>query len=383
MRIGIFPAMVGRRAGGLESYELNLVRALARADQSNEYRIFCLSGEAARLFEVEQENFRFEELWPGVRWISFPLILPVKIREAGLSLLHATFVPPLWGRRDTVFTVHDLGMFTNPEFYHPALRWRMNGLIREGIRGSRLIVCISDAVRDAVRDHFPVSAERLVTVHHGIDPSFRPQRRERIELVVRGYGLRAPYLLFVGQLRPGIKNLLRLLEAFAIFRSAEPDALLVLAGRRPYRGRYPMEGFDEAIERLNLRSAVRELGYVRPEDLPALYGGAEMLVFPSMCEGFGFPVLEAMACGTPVVASGIPALREVSGGAALLVNPHSSEEIAAGIERMFHDRRLRESCRARGLARARRFTWQQAAERTIAVYREASPSLTPSDALTA
>jgi glycosyltransferase involved in cell wall biosynthesis len=383
MRIGIFAAMAGRKAGGLESYELNLVRALANADHKNEYRIFCLSEEAAALFGIRQENFRFEPLWPGVRWISFPFVLPVKVRTAELDLLHATFVPPLWGSPDSVFTVHDLGMFTNPEYYHPALRWRMNGLIKKGIEQSRLVVCISDAIRNAVQDHFSVSATRLLTVHHGLDPWFRPPRFEQIAPVVRRYGLRAPYLIFVGQLRPGIKNLVRLLEAFAAFRRVERDALLVLAGRRPYRGRYPMEGFDETLDRLNLRYAVRELGYVALEDLPALYAGAEMLVFPSLCEGFGFPVLEAMACGTPVVASQIPALQEVSGDAALLVNPYSTDEIADGIFRMFHDRQLRETCRAKGLARARTFTWKQAAEKTIAAYRQASGTLESLQALSA
>lgn len=383
MRIGIFSAMVGRKAAGLESYERSLIRALAKTDRENEYRIFCLTEEAAASFGIQQENFRFEPLWPGVRWISFPLVLPFKVQATALNVLHATFVPPIWGQTDTVCTVHDLGMFTNPEFYHPALRWRMNGLIRKGVRQSRLVLCISDAVRDAVQDYFHVADSRVMTVHHGIDPIYRPQACEHVQTVMRRYGLRSPYLIFVGQLRIGIKNLVRLLEAFAIFRRSEKDAQLVLVGRRPYKGRYPMAGFDETIQRLNLQSAVRELGYVSVEDLPALYSGAEMLVFPSLCEGFGFPVLEAMACGTPVVASQIPALREISGGAALLVDPYSSEDIAAGMERMFYDQQLREKCCSKGLLRARSFTWEKAAEKTLAAYRQASGIPTKAQAISA
>jgi alpha-1,3-rhamnosyl/mannosyltransferase len=370
MRVGIFVAMVGRKAAGLESYEHGLVRGLAELDHENEYRVFCLTEQAAASFGLQQDNVRFEPLRPGIRWISFPLVLPLKVAGAGLDVLHATFVPPPLCRTDAVFTVHDIGMFTNPEFYHPALRWRMNRLIVKGIKDSRLVLCISHAIKDMVREHFGVPDSRLVTVYHGIDPHFRPQPHAQVEAVLHRHGVKPPYIIFVGQLRVGIKNLVRLLEAFAAFRREVRDAQLVLVGRRPYRARYPMAGLDETIQRLHLQPAVRELGYVTIDDLPALYAGAEMLAFPSLCEGFGFPVLEAMACGTPAVVSNIPALAEVSGGAALLVDPYSSEDIAAGMYRMFHDRQLRDSCRAKGLVRARSFTWRKTAEGVLAAYKQ-------------
>lgn len=372
MRIGIFVAMVGRKAAGLESYEYGLVRGLAEIDKENEYRIFCLSEEAAASFRIDQPNFQLWPLWPGVRWISFPFVLPAKVAAAQLDVLHATFVPPIHCRTETVFTVHDIGMFTNPEFYHPALRWRMNRLIVNGIKKARVVVCISDAVKDLVRDHFKVPETRLTTVHHGLDPHFRPQSPEIVDAVLRKYGLRKPYVLFVGQLRVGIKNLVRLVEAFALFRRQVPEAKLVLVGRRPYRARYPMKGLDEAIHRLNLTDSVHELGYVSFKDLPAIYTGAEMLSFPSLCEGFGFPVLEAMACGTPAVISNLPALKEVSGGSAVVVDPLVAEDIAAGMYRIFTDSRLRESNISKGLVRVRNFTWRNTAEGVLSAYQQAS-----------
>jgi len=260
-------------------------------------------------------------------------------------------------------------MFTNPEFYHPALRWRMNHLIRSGIRRSKMVICVSNAIRELVREQFHVPEERLTTVHHGISPHLWPWSLQESEIVLKKYKLRKPYLLFVGQLREGIKNLSRLVQAFHLYRSTgNPEMQLVLAGRRPYRARYPAAGLDATIYQLGIAHHVSEIGYVHDDDLPAVYSQAEMLVFPSLCEGFGFPVLEAMACGTPVLASRIDTLREIAGGAAWLVDPMSIEEIADGISRLTTDPAIRADLRLHGLKRAAEFSWQRAARETLVAY---------------
>lgn len=369
MRFGILIGMVGRAAGGLESYEYGLVNSLAALDHDNEYDMFCLNRRALDAFPTARPNFRYHALWPENRWISFPLTLPLALLSKRVETLHATFVKPPICPVPTVFTVHDLGMFTNPEFYHAALRLRMNWLIRAGIRHSRMVICVSNTIRNLVREEFGVPEERLTTVYHGISPRYRPLPPEEARPVIEKYKLRRPYLLFVGQLREGIKNLSRLVQAFFQFREAgHPEVELVLAGRRPYQARYPAAGLDATIKELGIGAHVRELGYVPDEDLPALYGQAEMLVFPSLCEGFGFPVLEAMACGTPVVASSIDTLQEISAGAAVLVNPESADDIAAGIHRVAADANLRDELRQKGLARASEFSWLRAARETLACY---------------
>jgi len=363
--------MVGRKAGGLESYEFGLINALHKLDCENQYHLFCLSSESVSSLSSRTSNFHCHALWPGNRWISLPLTLPIAAK-ARVDLLHATFVRPPFSPVSTVFSVHDLGMFTNPEFYHPALRWRMNHLIRSGIRRSRMVICVSNTIRELVREEFRVPDERLTTVYHGISPRFRPLPLKQTDPIIRKHDLRRPFFLFVGQLREGIKNLSRLVKAFHLYRGrGNPEVQLVLAGRRPHQGRYPADGLDATIRDLGLEPHVRELGYIEDDDLPALYGRAEMLVFPSLCEGFGFPVLEAMACGTPVLSSNIDTLREISGGAAWLVDPTSVEEIAHGMSHLSSDSGIRSELRIRGFARAASFTWERAARETLAVYRQA------------
>jgi glycosyltransferase involved in cell wall biosynthesis len=348
--------MVGRKAGGLESYEVGLINALAELDSENQYHLFCLSSESVSSLPSRAPNFSCHSLWPGNRWISLPVTLPIAAKTR-VDLLHATFVRPPFCPVSTVFSVHDLGMFTNPEFYHPALRWRMNQLIRSGIRRSKMVICVSNTIRELVREEFRVPDERLMTVYHGVSSRFRPLSVEQTEPVIRKYDLRRPYFLFVGQLREGIKNLTRLVKAFHLYRSrGNPEIQLVLAGRRPYQARYPAAGLDATIRDLGLAAQVRELGYIDDNDLPALYGRAEILAFPSLCEGFGFPVLEAMACGTPVLTSNTDTLREISGGAAWTVDPTSIEEIAHGMSHLSSDSAIRTELRAKGFKRAATFT---------------------------
>jgi glycosyltransferase involved in cell wall biosynthesis len=182
------------------------------------------------------------------------------------------------------------------------------------------------------------------------------------------YGIVEPYALFVGQLKAR-KNIARILEAFARFRlESRSELRLVLAGRRDWSS----AGMDEVIDRWKLRGQVIELGHLAHPDLAVLYSGARMLVFPSLWEGFGIPVIEAMACGTPVITSNNSCLPEIAGDAALLVDPYSVEAIAEAIYRLDTDAALRQTLREKGLQRARAFSWRRTAEQTLAAYRVAA-----------
>lgn len=368
MRIGVFAAMAGRQAAGPETYEVSLVRALAEHDRSNEYEVFCLNPEARSAFAVAQDNFRFHVLRPAIRWVSVPLTLPIALMANRVDLLHATFIPPPLSPIGYVFTMHDLTMFHNPEFYSPLIRWRLNRSIGQGLNRSRVILCVSECVRQiGIRD-FGLDPKRLTVVHHGVDPAFYPRSKERsARFLAAQYGIDRPYALFVGQMKAR-KNIIGILQAFERVRAwGDSELCLVLAGRR---GR-TSDGMDEVISRLRLDRHVIELGHVRQEHLPELYSAAEMLIFPSLFEGFGFPVIEAMACGTPVVTSNVSALPEVAGSAALLVDPNSVEEIAAAMARLRGDLELQSTLRTLGLARAREFTWKRAAEQTCLAYQQA------------
>jgi len=370
VRLGIFVIWPGREAGGPETYEHSLVRALAAVDHENEYDVFCLSRKAADSFRLAQDNVRFHVLRPGIRWVSIPVSLPLALLGSRVDLMHMTSVPPPFSPMGYVFTMHSFSTFAHPEFYHPVILWRLNKLILRGLAKARMIVCVSENVRDLIAERFHIAADRLAVAYHGVGHEFRPVPREEAARTVREkYGVADPYMLFVGKLQAG-KNIQRLLQAYHTFRQETRSPLkLLLAGKKTW----PSEGIDETIDRLGLATHVIRLGHLDHDRLPILYSGADMFVFPSLEEGFGIPVIEAMACGVPVITSNLSGLPEVAGDAALLVDPYSVEQLAEAMWKLSADTALRSALRARGFERARQFTWERAARETLAAYRRAAP----------
>lgn len=368
MRIGVFPMIAGRRGGGVETYEVNLIRGLASSAPASRIHVFCLGEQAAAAIGTDYPNIDCQVLWPRQRWISFPLTLPRMIARSDVDLVHATFVPPLRCARPLVVTIHDVCLHTHPELYPSTVRWRYSRLVFQRLRYCDQVICPSRASREVLLRHFPVDGDRVTVVTHGVDPRFRPLDEAARESVLRRYGIESPYLLFSGNLRVGNKNLVRTLTAFHEFRRRHGGSTrLVLTGKRSWFA----NRLDSALDRLHLRDSVIETGWIPPEDLPAIYGGATMLLFASLCEGFGLPALEAMACGTPVITSTTTCMPEVTGDAALLVDPTSVEAIAQAMSRLQEDPTLRDQLRERGLEWARQFTWDRTAKETLQVYSRA------------
>jgi glycosyltransferase involved in cell wall biosynthesis len=214
-------------------------------------------------------------------------------------------------------------------------------------------------------------------VHSGISSDFSPVPSESASEVSSRHGLRGPYILYVGT-RERRKNLLGLVHAFARVAEHHAELDLVLIGARPDVEARAVQGaggwtgreLEEAIETLGLARRVRALGMVPRRDLPALYSAASLFAFPTLYEGFGFPALEAMACGTPVVASNLSAIPEVLSGAALLADPTDPDAFGLAMLAVLEDDTLKEGLRGRGLERARAFTWARAAGETLRVYRQ-------------
>lgn len=357
--------MAGRQASGPETYELNLVREIARRDRENEYCVFCSSRAAVKSFGIQQPNVRFVVLWPPVRWLNIPISLPLSMLHHRLDVLHATMVPPPRSPVEYVFTHHCSSTFVHPEFYPPKMLRRLNFFIKAGLRKARLVLCVSENVRALTAERFNVPPERLAVVYHGVDPAFRPMAADEARRRVQAdFGLAGPYILFVGKIEQR-KNIVRLLEAYHRLREHDPGVRLVLAGRPTWDRRF----LDDAVTRLRLQNAVVELGHLGQEALPPLYCAAEMFVFPSLWEGFGLPVLEAMACGTPVITSNVSSLPEIAGDAAVLVDPNAVDDLAAAMYSLRTDAALRRTLRERGLVRAAAFTWRRTAEQTIDAYR--------------
>lgn len=290
--------------------------------------------------------------------------LPRQLARSGVDVLHApAFIAPAGSPCPIVVSVHDTTYLTMPA--DPAWGWYARAFTLLTVRQAAAIITFSESARRDIADHYRLRAERIVVTPHGVNPRFRPMDRARArEAVARSYGVSRPFLLFVGA-QERRKNVPTLLQALARMRSIQsPTRGLVLVGRRGGASRE----IRRTVHKLGLGDLVSVLGEVPDQALPLLYNAAEVLVLPSLAEGFGLPVLEAMACGTPVIAANTSALPEVAGDAAVLVNPEDAGVLAESIATLLGDGALRESLRERGLHRAGKFTWQRAARETVAVY---------------
>jgi glycosyltransferase involved in cell wall biosynthesis len=310
--------------------------------------------------------------YPAVRAVPLPLSprlltilwqrarLPLHVERftGPLDLLHAPdfVLPPT--RAPGLLTVHDLTFLVHPECFEPRLHRYLARVVPRSLRRARHVLADSHATQRDLTRLLGVPAERISVVYPGVDPRFCPLPANTSEPVRARLELPPAFLLFVGTLEPR-KNLVRLLEALHRLPDAPP---LVLAGRRGWL----YQPVFETIERLNLQTRVHWLDFVADTDLPALYNLAEAFLYPSLYEGFGLPVAEALACGTPVVTSALGSLPEVAGDAAILADPLDSAAIAAGIQHaLTHGAELR----AAGPAQVRQFRWDTAAQNVLASYR--------------
>lgn len=365
MKIGVLVLMAGRSAGGPETYEVRLLRALAKVDRTNEYFIYCTGPEAKTAIGIQQENFVYRVLRPSVRPLSVGLTLPLQMIRDGVRFLHSTFTPPPFSTKDLFYTVHCLSSLKHPEWYEPATAFRLNLLLQRGIRKARHLACVSRYTLDQVHDTFGIPKERMLVSYNGVDEKFQPlDQAKSAARVAAELPFSGDYILYVGKLQAH-KNIVRLLQAYDMFRSAVPDGpKLLLCGRAQGN----VSGIEETLASLRFRSDVIRAGYVPGELLPHLYSGATMFVYPSLWEGFGIPIVEAMASGTPVITSTATCLPEVAGDAALLADPNSTEELAGAMTQIATSPELRRQLRTKGLARAAEFSWEACAMKTIEGY---------------
>ncbi len=283
----------------------------------------------------------------------------------GATLFHATehLLLPL-RRVPTVLTVHDLIFWRYPAHHKRLNRWYLNTTMPLFCRRADAIIAVSKQSKRDVIEAYGIPADKITVVYEAADPRFRPQPPDAVAAVRARYGLPERYVLFVSTIEPR-KNLSRLLAAFERVHAAGLADALVIVGKRGWL----FDAFFADLERSPVRHAVLFPGFVPDADLPAVYAGAQVMAFPSEFEGFGLPVLEAMACGAPVVCSNTSSLPEVAGDAALLVDPLDVSALTDALARVLQDAALREQMRARGLAQAARFSWARAAAETLAVYR--------------
>jgi glycosyltransferase involved in cell wall biosynthesis len=285
------------------------------------------------------------------------------ISAAKPDLFHAPhYVVPLFPPRATVVTIHDLMHLTRPEHRALAKRAYARWMIGRALRLAAKVIAVSESTKKEILAFGPEHNGKVVVIPHGVreeffegeEPNGSARRLPAALSPIPPFKESSPYLLFLGNDKPH-KNLAGLLAAWPRLHAAHPDLSLVLAGVEP--GRAMPEG-------------VKAVGWVPDAEVPSLVARARALVLPSFAEGFGLPVLEAQAAGTPVACSDLPALREAAGDAAVFFDPHDVESMAAGIEKILRDEELRKELRENGRARAKEFSWRRAAERTSKVYED-------------
>jgi glycosyltransferase involved in cell wall biosynthesis len=353
---------VGRGRTGDESYTVNLLRELPAA--APELSFACSLRDPGNLPADVPPAVRPLRLAVPNPYRRIPFAFPALARRQGAALAHLHYFVSPRLPCPAVVTVHDISYARAPELFSRRDRALLR-LVRGSVRRAARVIAVSEFTRSDLCDLYRLDPEHVVAIPNGVSAHFRPLPAAGARVRER-FGLDGPYVLCVGALQPR-KNVPRAVEAFARLGPAAQDCALVVAGG-DRRGR--AEVLD-TVQRVRLNGRVHLLGHVDEDDLPALYSGARALVFPSLYEGFGLPALEAMACGTPVVASRTTGLAEAVGDAGLTVDPRSADDLAEALARALTDDALRERLIAAGKARAAAFSWARTARSTADVYREA------------
>ena len=374
MRIGIDYTAAVRQGAGIGRYTRGLIGALPACDAGNAYRLFVAGrGVERQLPGAANFHARWLPLTDrdtSIIWQRLRLPIPIELILGRLDLFHSPdfVLPPVLDAR-TVLTVHDLSFMRVPECAHPVLREYLLRVVPRSVRRADLILADSENTRRDVVELLGVAEERVRVVCPGVEARFQPVHDEATRSAVRErYGLARPFILGLGTLEPR-KNFCGLIDAYARLaaRGHLAHDLVIVGGKG-----WLYEPIFERVRELGLEARVHFTGRAADEDLPAIYSLASCLAYPSFYEGFGIPVLEAMACGTPVVTARVSSLPEAGGEAVLYADPHDVESLAQALERALDDEPLRGQLRAAGRVQAARFTWEAAAQALLEAYRVAA-----------
>lgn len=359
-----------RQRAGIGRYTRSLIHALARIDPQTAYTLFIPHDaryvEDAALFPA---NFRLtraplDERVMVTLWQRLRAPLPIELLVGACDVFYSPdFVLPPTRARKKILTVHDLSFKRVPETAVPNLKWYLEGAVARAVARADLVLADSNATRTDLIELFNVPPASVQVLYSGCQDLFRPlEDAEEFARARETYKLTKPFILSVGTLEPR-KNFTRLIEAFARLPQHEEFDLLIAGGRG-----WLYDEIFQAPARFGAADCVRFLGFVPDADLPALYSLATLFVYPSLYEGFGLPVLEAMACGAAVITSNVSSLPEVAGDAAVLVNPRSTNELAAVLQELLNDSERRERMKPQSLAQAKKFSWDASARQLRAAF---------------
>jgi glycosyltransferase involved in cell wall biosynthesis len=360
------------QGGGIGRLVRDLITALAIEDTTTPYHLFVAGAKRPQLPPPPGPNFTWHPIplsaeWMARVWQRARVPLPVTWLTGDVDLYHATdfVLPPVSRGIKTILTVHDLSFVRVPETAAPNLRAYLNRVVPRSIKNANHVIADSQATKDDVCALYGTSPNKVTVLLSGVDPRFaRVEDRTILKGVREHYGIgEAPYIFCIGTVQPR-KNYSRVIQALAQLRSEGHNLQLVIAGGKGWLE----DEMYKTLSATQMQDHVKLIGFARDEDLPALYSGAVLTAFPSLYEGFGLPILESMACGTPVVTANVSSLPEVAGTAALMVDPYDVRALTDAIRRLISDDVVGISLVEDGYAQVKRFTWARAARQLRAIY---------------
>jgi len=362
MRISVDAHAIGCRLTGNEVYIRNLLKEFARLDEDSEL-IAYISKEAVKADLPPRIQTRCVSGNPYKR---LGMDLPRHLRRDRPDLLHVQYTGPLFSTAPLVVSVHDVSFLEYPQYFTRFRSLQLRLTVEQTVKRAARVLTPSEYSRRAILKHYRIPEEKVVVVPNAVAAQFRPIEREAARAAIqRKFGIRRPFVLTVGDLQPR-KNHVGLLHAFEEVLQAEPKLPhdLVFVGKETWYSR----DLHRAVYRSPARNRVHFAGFVEDADLVKFYGACELFVFPSFYEGFGLPILEAMACGRAVACSRLTAMPEVANAAGILFDPGSKEEIARAMLDILLDSELRVRLERLGLHRAAGFSWEKSAAQTLDVY---------------
>jgi glycosyltransferase involved in cell wall biosynthesis len=362
MRISVDAHAIGCRQTGNEVYIRNLLKEFARLDEGSDL-IAYISKEAVKADLPRRILTRRVSQNPYKR---LGLDMPRHLWRDRPDLLHVQYTGPLFSATPLVVSVHDVSFLEYPQYFTRFRSLQLRLTVHQTVQRAARVLTPSEFSRRAILKHYRIPEEKVVVVPNAVARQFRPIEREVARAAIRRkFGYRRPFVLSVGDLQPR-KNHLGLLHAFEDLLQAEPRLPhdLVFVGKETWCSR----DLHRAVDRSRVRDRVHFAGFVDDADLVKFYGACDMFVFPSFYEGFGLPILEAMACGRAVACSRVTAMPEVANAAGILFDPGSKEEIARAMLDVLLNPELRTRLERLGLHRAAGFSWEKSAAQTLDVY---------------
>ena len=375
MRIGIDCRTIlnpkGGERAGVGHYTYYLVKALIASSSSHEFVLF-FDSRYHKTAEFKQANvkirhFPFSQYKRFLPFSYSHMLISALLNREKLDVYHspANVLPYLY-RRPSVVTVHDLAIYQHPEWFPKRQKFSTSVLVPRSLQHARQIIAVSEATKSDIIKTFKVSSEKISVIYEGVT-------KEKCQLMAEGiaykYDLKLPYILYVGTIEPR-KNIERLVKAYKATvtkHSSLAKYQLVLAGHRGWNSAAVFKLLNDPV----WNNRIKYLNYIPHNDKVSLIAGATVFVFPSLYEGFGLPVLEAMSLGVPVLTSNLSSMPEVVGNAALMVNPNSERSIAEGLAKLLKSNVLREQLAQAGLEQSKKFSWSKCARETMRVYQAA------------